>query len=103
MIITTTQNIEGFTIKEYKGIVFGEVINGINFFKDFSVGITNIIGGRSSTYENEIINARNNAINEMINRACSIGANAVVGVKVDVESLGSQMLMVTATGTAVVI
>ena len=103
MLITTTQNIEGINIKEYKGIVFGEVIEGVDFLKDFSASITNIIGGRSTTYEKEIISARNNAINEMISRASSMGANAIVGVRVDVEALGSQMLMVTATGTAVVI
>ena len=105
MFITTTQSIEGKTIKEYKGVVFGEVINGANFIKDFSASITNFIGGRAQVYENEIVNARSNALNEMISRASSMGANAVIGVKVDVETLGQNgsMIMVTASGTAVVI
>ena len=105
MFITTTQSIEGKAIKEYKGVVFGEVINGANFIKDFSASITNFIGGRAQVYENEIINARSNALNEMISRASSLGANAVIGVKVDVETLGQNgsMIMVTASGTAVVI
>ena len=105
MFITTTQSIEGKAIKEYKGVVFGEVINGANFIKDFSASITNFIGGRAQVYENEIINARSNALNEMISRASSLGANAVIGVRVDVETLGQNgsMIMVTASGTAVVI
>ena len=105
MFITTTQSIEGKTIKEYKGVVFGEVINGANFIKDFSASITNFIGGRAQVYENEIVNARSNALNEMISRASNMGANAVIGVKVDVETLGQNgsMIMVTASGTAVVI
>ena len=105
MFITTTQSIEGKAIKEYKGVVFGEVINGANFIKDFSASITNFIGGRAQVYENEIINARSNALNEMISRASSLGANAVIGVKVDVETLGQNgsMIMVTDSGTAVVI
>ncbi len=105
MLITTTQTIEGKTVKEYKGLVFGEVINGANFIKDFSAGITNIIGGRAGVYEEEIINARTNAINEMISRANNMGANAIIGVRVDVETLGQNgsMIMVTASGTAVII
>lgn len=105
MFITTTQTIEGKTIKEYKGVVFGEVINGANFIKDFSASITNFIGGRAVVYEDEIINARTNALNEMMTRATNMGANAVVGVRVDVETLGQNgsMIMVTASGTAVVI
>lgn len=103
MYITTTSTFEGKEIKEYKGIVFGEVVNGINFMKDFAASITNIIGGRSTTYENELIDARNRAINEMISRAKSIGANAIVGVRIDTDPLSEGMLMVTASGTAVVI
>lgn len=105
MLISTTPSIEGKTIKEYRGIVFGEVINGVHFFKDFSAGITNIFGGRSTEYEAEIINTRADAINELMQRAEKIGANAVVGVKVDYETLGtnSGMMMVVASGTAVVI
>lgn len=105
MLITTTSSIEGETIKEYRGIVFGEVINGVNFVKDFTAGITNFIGGRAEMYEEELINTRADAITEMTKRAEKIGANAVIGVKIDYEPMGqnSTMLMVVASGTAVVI
>jgi uncharacterized protein YbjQ (UPF0145 family) len=105
MIITTTPSIEGKTVKEYKGIVFGEIVNGVDFIKDFAAGITNILGGRSGSYEGELIEARENAINEMQKRASSLGANAVVGVDIDYEVLGqgNNMLMVTASGTAVIV
>lgn len=104
MIITTTPSIEGKTIVEYKGIVFGEVVAGVNFMKDFAAGLSNFFGGRSSTYEEELISARTAAIAELQNRAYSLGANAVVGIDVDYEVLGENngMLMVTASGTAVV-
>lgn len=104
MIITTTPHIEGKTIVEYKGIVFGEVINGVDFVKDFAAGLTNFFGGRSGSYEGELIQARQNALREMEDRARSMGANAVVGVDIDYEILGTSnnMLMVTASGTAVV-
>jgi uncharacterized protein YbjQ (UPF0145 family) len=95
--------LDGYTIKEYKGLVFGEVINGANFVKDFSASITNFIGGRSGAYESEVINARTNALNEMAIRAQNMGANAVVGVRVDTETIANSMIMVTASGTAVVI
>ncbi|MTK14021.1 MAG: putative heavy metal-binding protein [Clostridiaceae bacterium] len=105
MIVTTTPQIEGKKIVEYKGVVFGEVISGINFVKDFMAGIRDLVGGRSQTYEDELINARDNAIEEMKRRAQSMGANAVVGIDVDYEVLGQGggMLMVTVSGTAVVI
>ena len=105
MIITTTPTIEGRNIVSYKGIVFGEVVSGVNIVKDFVAGISDIFGGRSGTYENELIDARENALGEMANRAREMGANAVVGVDVDYEVLGQNgsMLMVTASGTAVVI
>ena len=105
MILTTTQSIEGRTIMEYKGIVFGEVISGVNFLKDFGASIRNIIGGRSGSYENELIDARTKAMREMESRARELGANAVVGIDVDYEVLGEAngMLMVTASGTAVVL
>ena len=107
MILSTTSSLDGKVIKEYRGIVFGEVISGINFVKDFVASITNFTGGRASEYEEELVSARAEAINEMIERAKKIGANALVGVKVDVESItvGEQsqmMIMVVATGTAVV-
>ena len=104
MIITTTPQIEDKKIIEYKGLVFGEVINGVDFVKDFAAGITNFFGGRSGSYEGELIDARQNAINEMKNRALKLGANAIVGVDIDYEVLGqsNNMLMVTASGTAVI-
>ena len=103
MIVTTTPTIEGKKIVEYKGIVFGEVISGVNMVKDMMAGLTNIFGGRSNTYESELINARQNALREMEERAAQLGANAVIGVDIDYEVLGADngMLMVTASGTAV--
>jgi len=105
MIISTTPSLENKKIIEYKGIVFGEVISGVDFIKDFAAGLTNFFGGRSGSYEGELIQARENAIQEMENRAKGMGANAVVGVDVDYEVLGqsNNMLMVTASGTAVVV
>jgi len=105
MIITTTPGIEGKRIIEYKGVVFGEVITGVNFLKDFAAGLTNIFGGRSGSYEGELIEARNNALEELVKRAEKVGGNAVVGVDIDYEVLGQggNMLMVTASGTAVVV
>lgn len=105
MIVTTTPSIEGKKIIEYKGVIFGEVISGVDFIKDFAAGLTNFFGGRSNSYEGELIEARESAIREMEKRAASLGANAVVGVDVDYEVLGQNgnMLMVTASGTAVVL
>jgi uncharacterized protein YbjQ (UPF0145 family) len=105
MIITTTPTIQGKTITAYKGIVVGEVISGVDFVKDFAAGLTNFFGGRSKSYEGELIEARNNALLEMRQRAEAMGANAIVGVDIDYEVLGasSNMLMVTVSGTAVVI
>ncbi len=104
IIVTTTNSVEGREIIEYKGIIFGEIVSGIDFIKDFAAGITNIFGGRSGSYENELIDAREEALKELKQRASSIGANAVVGVKIDYETLGQggNMIMVTASGTAVV-
>ncbi|MBU5438397.1 putative heavy metal-binding protein [Tissierella sp. MSJ-40] len=105
MISTTTPTIEGKKIIEYKGIVFGEVISGVDFIKDFAASLTNFFGGRSGSYEGELIEAREAAIREMESRAMKMGANAVIGVDIDYEVLGQggNMLMVTASGTAVVI
>ncbi len=104
MIVSTTPSLEGKRIVDYRGIVFGEVISGVDFIKDFAAGLTNFFGGRSGSYEGELIQARENAIKEMVDRAREMGANAVVGVDVDYEVLGqaNNMLMVTASGTAVV-
>ncbi|MDE6111019.1 MAG: YbjQ family protein [Eubacterium sp.] len=104
MISVTTPTLENGVIVEYKGIVTGEIVAGINFLKDFGASIRNIIGGRSAGYEEELIEARNNALREMEAKAAQIGANAVVGVKIDYESFGNAgMIMVIATGTAVVV
>lgn len=103
MILTTTQSVEGRQIAEYKEVVFGEVITGVDFLKDFGASIRNIIGGRSASYEDELIRARQQAMDEMRDRAHRLGADAIVGIDVDYEVLGSNngMLMVTASGTAV--
>lgn len=103
MIITTTPSIEGKRITEYKGVVFGEVITGVNFIKDFAAGLTNFFGGRSGSYEGELIEAREEALKELQKRAEMVGGNAVIGVDIDYEVLGQggNMLMVTASGTAV--
>lgn len=105
MIVTTTPTVEGRTIGEYKGIVFGEVVAGVDFVKDFAASLTNFFGGRSGSYEGELIEARENALAEMEKRAQAMGADAVVGVDIDYEVLGqaNNMLMVTASGTAVVL
>ena len=105
MIVTTTPSVEGKTILEYKGIVFGEVISGVNWVRDLTAGLSNFFGGRSGTYEEELTNARETALRELERRAQERGANAVVGVDVDYEILGSNngMLMVTVSGTAVIV
>lgn len=105
MLVTTTNTLEGMQIMEYKGIVFGEVVSGMNFVKDFFAGITDKIGGRSGTYESEMQDARDKAINEMCERARKMGANAVIGVDVDYDVLGEKngMLMISVSGTAVVV
>ncbi len=103
MILTTTPSIEGRTITQYKGVVFGEVVAGVNFLRDFAASIRNFVGGRSGSYEDELIRARTQAMNEISERASQLGADAVVGIDIDYEVLGEGggMLMVTASGTAV--
>ena len=105
VIVTTTQGIEGKKITGYQGIVTGEAIMGANIFKDLFAGIRDIVGGRSATYERELRRARELAIEEMKVAAAEKGANAVVGVDLDYETVGtnSSMLMVTVSGTAVVV
>ena len=105
MIITTTPQIEGHTIREYKGVVTGETIIGANFVKDFFAGIRDIIGGRSGSYEKVLIEAKDTSLAEMQQRATELGANAIVGVDIDYETIGqnNSMLMVATSGTAVVI
>ena len=103
MILTTTPSVEGRTITAYHGIVFGEVISGVNFVKDLTAGLSNFFGGRSGTYEDELLSARTQALAELEQRAQILGADAVVGIDVDYEVLGADngMLMVTVSGTAV--
>lgn len=103
MILTTTPTIEGRQIVEYKGVVFGEVIAGVDFLRDIAASIRNFVGGRSGSYEEELVRARTDAMDEMSQRARAMGADAVVGIDIDYEVLGANngMLMVTASGTAV--
>ncbi len=103
MIITTTNSVEGKEVEVYLGIVFGEVVSGVNIFKDLGAGLRNIFGGRSEGYEGELLEARENALKEMEERARAMGADAVIGTKMDYEVLGADngMLMVTCSGTAV--
>jgi uncharacterized protein YbjQ (UPF0145 family) len=105
MIMTTTPNIEGKTIKEYCGIVTGEAILGANVFRDFFASIRDIVGGRSAAYERELRRAREVAFEELEAEAQRMGANAVVGVDLDYEVVGEggSMLMVSISGTAVVL
>lgn len=105
MILTTTPTVEWKHITNYHGIVFGEVISGVNLFKDFFAGIRDIVWGRSVSYEEELIKARQSALEELAQRAKEKGANAVVGIDIDYEVLGQKnsMLMVTASWTAVTI
>ena len=103
MLVTTTNNIEGKRIKEYYGIVSGETIIGANAFRDFFAGIRDIVGGRSGSYESVLRKAKDTAIKEMMANAAEMGANAVIAVDLDYETVGGNgsMLMVTAAGTAV--
>ena len=105
MIITTTMHIENKPVQEYKGIVFGEVVEGRNFVKDFMSGIRDIVGGRSGSYEDSLMNARKAALDEMSQRASKLGANAIIGVSFQYSTVGAQngMLMITCNGTAVVV
>ena len=106
MILSTTNTLDGHTIKEYKGVLTGEAILGANIFKDIFASITNVIGGRSGAYEKSLQEAREIAMQELEAQARALGANAVIGIDVDYESIGSDgsnMLMVSVSGTAVVI
>ena len=105
MILTTTPTVEWKKITNYHGIVSGEVISGVNLFKDFFASIRDMVWGRSGSYEDELIKARQAAIQELVQRATEKGANAVVGIDIDYEVLGQKnsMLMVTASWTAVTI
>ena len=105
MLLTTTPTVEGHPIQNYLGLVCGEVISGVDFVKDFAAAMRNFFGGRSASYENELTDARTQAIEELVQRAEQMGANAVVGIDVDYEVLGQggNMMMVTVSGTAVIL
>lgn len=104
MIMTTTNNLDKREVKRYLGIVTGEAILGANIFKDFFAGIRDIVGGRSGAYEKELQSARKIAFEELEMKAESVGANAIIGIDLDYETIGANgsMLMVTVSGTAVV-
>ena len=105
MLLTTTPQIEGRPIREYMGVVTGEAILGANVFKAYFAGIRDIIGGRSAAYEQELQRARDIAMTEIQQSAAELGANAIVGIDVDYETVGPQgsMLMVSVSGTAVMV
>ena len=105
MIMTTTPQVEGYQIREYKGVVTGETIIGANFMKDLFAGIRDIVGGRSASYEKVLRRAKDTSMQEMMQRAQEMGANAIVGIDIDYETIGesNSMLMVATSGTAVVI
>ena len=105
MLVTTTHTIEGRRVREYKGLVAGEAILGANMFRDFMASVRDMVGGRSGSYEKVLNEARMTAIDDMTEQARSLGANAVIGVDIDYETIGGSgsMLMVSATGTAVLI
>lgn len=104
MIVTTTPTLEGHRIVKYHGIVGGDAILGANIFKDLFASIRDIVGGRSAAYEGELRKAKDIALSEMMDQAKKLGANAVIGVDLDYETIGgnsSNMIMVSASGTAV--
>lgn len=101
MLITTTNTVEGKPVREYYGLVSGETIIGANIFKDLFASIRDIVGGRSGAYESVLREAKQTALDEMCDQAAAFGANAVIGVDLDYETVGQGMLMVTASGTAV--
>ncbi len=105
MILSTTPQIEGHPVREYKGVVTGETIIGANFVKDIFAGIRDIVGGRSGSYEKVLREAKDSSLKEMTERAQAMGANAMVGIDIDYETSGggNSMLMVATSGTAVVI
>ncbi len=101
MITSTTPSLEGYSITKYHGIVSGETVIGANIFRDLFAGIRDIVGGRSGSYESVLRKAKEEALREMTLSAQELGANAVVGVDLDYETVNGTMLMVTASGTAV--
>jgi len=103
MLISTTEELQGYEITEYLGLVHGEVVSGANILRDVMATVTDFVGGRSAAYEDELQNSRENALQEIRDRAQRLGADAIVGLQLDFEVIGSRgaMIMVTAVGTAV--
>ena len=101
MLVTTTHGIEGRSVTEYLGVVTAQGVLGVNAFKDVSAGVRNIFGGRAKSYENELASGVSDVLAEIEQQAAKLGADAVVGVDIDYESVGDTMLMVSASGTAV--
>ena len=101
MLLTTTTSIEGKPVETYLGLVTGEAILGANIFRDLFAGIRDIVGGRSAAYETELRKAKEIALQEMSEQATRLGANAIIGIDLDYETVGNSMLMVSASGTAV--
>ncbi len=104
MLVTTTNTLEGKRISEYLGIVSGETIMGANIIRDFMAGITDIVGGRASAYEKSLVEAKHIAMKEMMDEAQKLGANAIIGIDLDYETVGQgSMLMVSVSGTAIIV
>jgi uncharacterized protein YbjQ (UPF0145 family) len=101
VIVTTTPSVSGREVTEYLGVVCAQSVMGVNAFKDVAAGVRNIFGGRSKSYENELSSGVASVIDEMERQAAELGAEAVLGVDIDYETVGAQMLMVSASGTAV--
>ena len=101
MIVTTTPGIEGRSVSDYLGVVAAQGVLGVNAFKDVAAGMRNIFGGRSRSYENELASGVSDSLVELENQAAQLGADAVIGVDIDYEAIGQQMLMISASGTAV--
>jgi uncharacterized protein YbjQ (UPF0145 family) len=101
VLVTTTPTIEGRSVSEYLGVVTAQGVLGVNVFRDVAAGVRNIFGGRSKAYENELGSGVSDALAELENQAAALGADAVIGVDVDYESVGKDMLMISASGTAV--
>lgn len=107
MIMTTTSTLDGLKVRQYLGIVSGETIMGANIFRDFMASITDIVGGRASAYEKSLIEAKQIALQEMMDEAAEMGANAIIGIDLDYETIGGGsgggMMMVSVSGTAVIV
>ena len=101
MLVSTTNAIEGHPVTEYLGVVTAQTVLGVNAFKDLAAGMRNILGGRSQSYENELAGGVTAAMDELRQQAEGLGADGVIGVDIDYETVGAQMLMISASGTAV--